>query len=389
MTVRSRGQILPLILFCLVIAGVLMVIMFNVTQKVTDKTVASNASDAAVYSGGVWAARQLNYMAYTNRAMIANHVAAGHLIAYVSWTEYIEKVADNINDIGQYIPYVQVVTRALDAYAGIVKTAAEVSAYVLIPGIDTVNGLYAASQLQAKFDLNPTRVEAIMSEVVEVHDPVLRFNNTSDLGGSTGSSYQPQIDLAIAQYRAKLVAATEIASPGSDDNEMSDMVELSYAGSEEWLNNREWTWTLAPGIKLRKSASTEQELNGGLGNWEAEDELELGTWSGKWNWNTIGEGDASSDDADPAYAGIRSYARKSSGPDEELYIDLVALSTKFDNETVARTVMDIDSKGTVISGYSKARVYFEMPETGFLKNTPQYSNLYNPFWKAKLVAPWP
>lgn len=387
---RVKGQILPLILFAIAIGGVMLVIMFNVTQKVTDKTISSNAADAAAYSGGVWAARQLNYMAYTNRAMVANHVAAGHMIAYVSWTRYVESTTSNINQIARFIPYLNAVVAALEEYSTVVREAAEYTAEIMIPAIDTVNLLYATSQYQAQLDLNPTQVESIMRTVVEAHDPILRFNNTSDLNGSSGNSYKPVIDAAITVYRAKLLGAVEILSPGDDDNEMSNLVELSYAGSTRWLNNRKWHETLVPGLyELKKEGSTHHELDTDLGYWKADDALKFGQWTPKgWSWSTIGWGRADTDEFYEDYQGIHSYARKRSDPDEELYIDLVTLATKFDNETVPRTVMDIDSKGTVISGYSKARLYFEKPATGFANDTPQYSNFYNPFWKVKLVEPW-
>jgi hypothetical protein len=387
---RVKGQILPLILFAIAIGGVMLVIMFNVTQKVTDKTISSNAADAAAYSGGVWAARQLNYMAYTNRAMVANHVAAGHMIAYVSWTRYVESTTSNINQIARFIPYLNAVVAALEEYSTVVREAAEYTAEIMIPAIDTVNLLYATSQYQAQLDLNPTQVESIMRTVVEAHDPILRFNNTSDLNGSSGNSYKPVIDAAITVYRAKLLGAVEILSPGEDDNEMSNLVELSYAGSTRWLNNRKWHETLVPGLyELKKEGSTHHELDTDLGYWKADDALKFGQWTPKgWSWSTIGWGRADTDEFYEDYQGIHSYARKRSDPDEELYIDLVTLATKFDNETVPRTVMDIDSKGTVISGYSKARLYFEKPAAGFANDTPQYSNFYNPFWKVKLVEPW-
>jgi len=387
---RSKGQILPLILFALAIGGIMLVIMFNVTQKVTDKTISSNAADAAAYSGGIWTARQLNYMAYTNRAMIANHVATGHLIAYVSWTRYVESTTSNINQIARFIPYLNAVMAALEQYSTVVREAAEFSAEVMVPTIDTINRLYALSQYQAQSDLAPARVESIMRTVVEAHDPVLRFNKTSNLNDSSGSQYRPLIDASIANYKARLLGAIEILSPGEDDGEMSDMVELSYAGSTRWLNNRKWHETLVPGMfQLKKEGSTQQKLDTDLAYWQADDALKFGQWTPKgWSWSTIGWGSADSDEFYDSYKGIPSYARKRSEVDEELYIDIVALATKFDDETISRTRMEITSKGTVISGYSKARVYFEKPATGFASNATQYSNLYNPFWKVKLVDPW-
>src|SRR5215218_5215023 len=85
----QRGQIAPIALFGVLIASAVLVLMYNAGQKVTEKSQVANAADAAAYSGAVWTARHLNFMAYTNRAMVANHVAVGHFVSYVSWVRYI------------------------------------------------------------------------------------------------------------------------------------------------------------------------------------------------------------------------------------------------------------------------------------------------------------
>ena len=386
---RSKGQILPLVLFSIVISAVLMVVMFNATQKVTDKTIATNASDAAVYSGGVWVARQLNFMAYTNRAMIANHVAAGHMVAYVSWSRYVNDSVANLNKIARFIPYLNSVMAALEQYAGVNKQLAEASAQVLIPSIDALNRLHSLAQRQAWLALRPSKVEEVMRTVLVGYDSDLRLNITSELSGEAAKNYKPLIDFSIASYRSALVGAAEILGPGADGGEMKGMVERSYAGSERWLNNRNWSQSLVL-FKLRKESSTSHDLQESLGEWQAEDRLRYGRWTPKgWKWSTIGRGEASSDEFMSNYKGIHSYARKRGSAERELTIDLVALATKFDTQTVSRTRMGIDSKGTVISGYSKSRVYFERPLTGFDSTASEYANLYNPFWKVKLVEAWP
>src|SRR5687768_1271021 len=77
----QRGQIAPVALFGVLIASAVLVVMFNTGQKVTERSQVANAADAAAYSGAVWTARHLNFMAYTNRAMIANHAAVGHFVS--------------------------------------------------------------------------------------------------------------------------------------------------------------------------------------------------------------------------------------------------------------------------------------------------------------------
>ncbi|MDY6922006.1 MAG: hypothetical protein SV765_17540 [Pseudomonadota bacterium] len=86
---RQRAQILPLSLAVLVIAAVTFFVVFNSGRVVNEKINLVNAADAAAFSGAQVAARHLNFMAYTNRAMIANEVAIGHLYSFQVEAEII------------------------------------------------------------------------------------------------------------------------------------------------------------------------------------------------------------------------------------------------------------------------------------------------------------
>lgn len=76
------GQLLPVTMGLMAIAAVSLFLVFNSHRAVDQKIHLVNAADATVYSGAQMAARQLNFMALTNRAMIANEVAIGHMMAY-------------------------------------------------------------------------------------------------------------------------------------------------------------------------------------------------------------------------------------------------------------------------------------------------------------------
>src|SRR5262245_54485832 len=99
----QRGQIAPVALFGVLISSAVLVVMFNTGQKVTERSQVANAADAAAYSGAVWTARHLNFIAYANRAMIANHVAVGHFVSYVSWVRYINDSIEAIDRVTQWI----------------------------------------------------------------------------------------------------------------------------------------------------------------------------------------------------------------------------------------------------------------------------------------------
>ncbi len=79
---KNAGQSIILAMGIMLVASVMLFLVFNSGRAVNEKINLVNAADAAAYSGAQIAARQLNFMAYTNRAMIANEVAIGHVFSY-------------------------------------------------------------------------------------------------------------------------------------------------------------------------------------------------------------------------------------------------------------------------------------------------------------------
>jgi len=103
---KSRGQTLVLFLgFVAAMTGMLLVV-FNSGQVTNAKMRAMNAADAAAYSGAVWQARNLNFQAYMNRAMVVNEVTIAQSVSMRSWLSYVNRFVTNVNYITQFIPYV-------------------------------------------------------------------------------------------------------------------------------------------------------------------------------------------------------------------------------------------------------------------------------------------
>lgn len=97
-TVRSavqlkgqRGQALVFSLIVLVVVILVMLATFNVGQQTLGKMRLQNAADAAVYSAAQAQARDYNFSAYTNRAMVANQVAVAQVVGLTSWARNFNK----------------------------------------------------------------------------------------------------------------------------------------------------------------------------------------------------------------------------------------------------------------------------------------------------------
>jgi len=91
---QQRGQVMIGAFAVMIIGTVMLLMMVKTAGNANEKIRLVNAADAAAYSAGTVVARRMNYMAYSNRAMVANHVAAGHLASYVSWARYIDVLAE-------------------------------------------------------------------------------------------------------------------------------------------------------------------------------------------------------------------------------------------------------------------------------------------------------
>jgi len=81
----QSGQTMVFALVFIVVILIGVIILFNTGQLTRNKMEVQNAADAAAYSAAILTARELNFMAYTNRAMVANQVTLGQFAAFESW----------------------------------------------------------------------------------------------------------------------------------------------------------------------------------------------------------------------------------------------------------------------------------------------------------------
>ena len=87
---RPTAQGGQAMLFTLLFAGVtalICLVLYNSGMLANTRTQLQNAADAGAYSGGVLLARDHNFSAYTNRAMVANQVSVAQLVSMKSYTQ--------------------------------------------------------------------------------------------------------------------------------------------------------------------------------------------------------------------------------------------------------------------------------------------------------------
>lgn len=89
---NQKGQAMVFGLLFLAVAIMTLLILYNQGQLVKNRVQLENAADAAVYSQAKLSARNQNFIAYTNRAMVANEVSIGQMVALLSWAKHYKQV---------------------------------------------------------------------------------------------------------------------------------------------------------------------------------------------------------------------------------------------------------------------------------------------------------
>ncbi|MFQ5658870.1 MAG: pilus assembly protein TadG-related protein [Gammaproteobacteria bacterium] len=82
---RQQGQAAVFVYVFLAVLVVAMAFLYKAGKLTSDKMELQNAADAVAYSVSVIEARDLNFAAYMNRAIIANEVSIGQMVGLASW----------------------------------------------------------------------------------------------------------------------------------------------------------------------------------------------------------------------------------------------------------------------------------------------------------------
>lgn len=391
---RHRGQIAPVALFGVLITSAVLVVMFNTGQKVTERSQVANAADAAAYSGAVWTARHLNFMAYTNRAMIANHAAVGHFISYVSWVRYIDDSLQAIDRVTQWIPYVGQYVDLAEQIAAQVRDATEQTAQITVPALDTWNANFRAAQAEAQASLALHNLHSLMSQTARTYDEHIQINDDDAL------SRMPDELRALfeAQMIAQLAAVPTFVqryTTGRDNSSMQELVSASLRTNtdlQRWIaGERGWQEDLLA-VQLRKRGATSVTQTPNGGDWRAEDQLQFRTRSlfGWRSWQRIGDrvSSASAREFDSDYAGVPAYYNVAGQPgDSSLRIAVIA--TKAQSRVATADLLGMSNTVHPLAVAAIARVEFRRPGgTAFAaigERRQEYANLFNPFWEAKLA----
>jgi len=96
---RARGQALIFGLIFTAVSALVVLMLFNSSLLTTTKSQLQNAADAGAYSAALLQARDANFSAYTNRAMIANQVAVAQFVSLKSYWDDAAETFSRANSV--------------------------------------------------------------------------------------------------------------------------------------------------------------------------------------------------------------------------------------------------------------------------------------------------
>ncbi|MEX0386332.1 hypothetical protein [Spiribacter onubensis] len=399
-TDRQSGQIMPVVLASLAIGIAAIFISHRVSRAVTQESVVVNAADAAAYSGASWTARRLNLIAYTNRALVANHIAVGHLTAYVSWLRYVDQGADRIANYTRYIPYVGAATTAAERIVATALVGSEQTAGLMIRGFDLLHRLMALTQLDARRGLRPARVDEVMHRVARQYGESLEVNQREPMD-SIPQPYQAAMDGLLIGRRVSAYLKLQRTRAGRDRGYFARLVSRTIDQDpdlERWMRGsrsratarfgsggRTWDLSLPLTVRFRKQGNTHQPPLPDAGGWRSADRLQVGFFNlGKFEWGswaTIAGGRADADRLSGGYRGVHHYTRlRERQADNELMRVPALVTAPLDR---------MGDQRAINAHLSMASVRYHVPAR-CRRRCPGPDNpasLFNPYWEAGLVTP--
>ncbi|MDR2788361.1 MAG: pilus assembly protein TadG-related protein [Candidatus Accumulibacter sp.] len=429
---RQRGQAIYLALAAIVFLSLMTFATWNIGQMAHGKAQAMNAADAGAYAFANTVARDMNFMAYSNRAMVANHAVVGQLVSLASLSEMIYLAADDLSNLQNlsWIPYVGSIFAAIGEAFEILATVIDEAILPALQGLTSLqNGLIQGiSMMQPVARLASVIDIERVGKIVEANDRELKWDLTS--GGGWLST--------AANVRAVLNGSTERRSDDTAKSRMREVVNLSRDGftvQREWLPAPPWP------VKSKTLFHGGTQLSSDNKTWMGVDAFEMEIWmpwpspnlwirlwetgevagsSGADDWRRLDHGRLSGnghrkahrnmeDRLKDSYGGIQPYYELSGNPrpgehPSETFVVLVYKPVR--NATTPNAAqtfgMDADDsfhldEGRVrIYGVAAAQVYFRRPARSDQDPTAArlpaaeyqngtYATLFSPYWQARLT----
>jgi Putative Flp pilus-assembly TadE/G-like len=434
----QSGQAMVLGLALLMFSAIGVVLVFNTSQVTSTKQRLTNAADAAAYSAATYRARVLNYIAYSNRAIVANEVASAQAVTLASWAQYVETTAETIDDLANIFPYIKPYTSYI---ASLAEYLSEWTDYVTEVELQSraaetygYKTLLAYSQELLERTVDVFGMNMVAFEVAKANDPrFMGFTlNTSTMFGGFSKQYSSDEE---RQRLAAVVKRTLALDPFTGSPRNTDFVmwglptscvpfmsgnlpygmqALSRRGGTfltEDLNRWEAADTLSHvSARMRGVLSRCRQFEvypfgygGGEASSEGSEQQIKNEYAGydlRRNSNAMSEVEDSDMRSYDSYSGIEKVReldyeairdRNLEGEDRYPVLEIAAvvrmsethLPTAENKNLVSGQLRSVTrNEGGHLGSLAVAKVYFRRPSTAGRQE--ELASLYNPYWQVRM-----
>ncbi|MES2935062.1 MAG: pilus assembly protein TadG-related protein [Pseudomonadota bacterium] len=182
---RESGSVLVYALAMMLAVALVVMMVFNTGQLTSEKIKLHNTADAVAFSISTVEARSLNYMSYTNRAIVANHASMAQMISFVSVMRMadssvgnISLFADMLTPVMVFIPGLNVAWtafgRAMNVVKGVTTALTAVLKAVSLAIVEVTYGLE-----QAIFASQIAMAASTIESLPETYVTVLKANDAT------------------------------------------------------------------------------------------------------------------------------------------------------------------------------------------------------------------
>lgn len=165
-----RGAVLVIGLAVIATASVLVVAIAKTAIFTNDKARSLTLADASAKSVATWYAQILNYDAYSNRAIAANEIMMAQAVTLVAWTQYAQTLATNIGTVASVIPPLRPVAGWIQEVAVLSHQMASAGALAEVPLRSAYTRALHSSQQMMHASATPFGAQALVNEVIWTAD---------------------------------------------------------------------------------------------------------------------------------------------------------------------------------------------------------------------------
>lgn len=374
------------------LAGLALVLMvstiFNVGMVTGEKMKVQNAADAAAYSQAVWEARVLNFMAYTNRAIICHMVTIAFTTAMLSQQNFWNKAAK----YGGSIPYIGALPRAVALFWNMTNMILQPrgireGAYRWVQGCQALQRAVLTEYVWRSY--------RIPQKVAEEMDPAIKMNADADRRISlltTGATMKQFGELTGFDYPNPVAKKS-----GMDFRSLKETYEESMDGFSRGSSFPRGITVYFPvfpptRFRLRGKAVVEERKI------RQQERFLIEVWEGFWGWDDVVDISVEEEVYDKLKLGDFSMfnAQKNFVQKEQNTLSVYSYAKKSAEDMLQIPLLDAETKQD-IHAFARAEVFYWDPDRNRSKKLtqsytrrwppqpPREPNLFNPFWHARLA----